>query len=116
MIVAMRAGISDAQQVEKTVGLPLRICCAGSALLGTLGRSLPMDFDEIRRVTITALFSDEVMLEQLVLKGGNALSLVYGLTERTSLDLDFSMEADFLDIEDARRRLFHAVRDRLRCV
>ena len=71
-----------------------------------------MDFDEIRRVTITALFSDEVMLEQLVLKGGNALSLVYGLTERTSLDLDFSMEADFLDIEDARRRLFHAVKDR----
>lgn len=65
-----------------------------------------MDFDEIRRVTITALFSDEVLFEHLVLKGGNALSLVYGLTDRTSLDLDFSMDADFPDIEDARRRLF----------
>ncbi len=43
-----------------------------------------MDFDEIRRVTITALFSDEVLFDHLVLKGGNALSLVYGLTERTS--------------------------------
>ncbi len=71
-----------------------------------------MDFDEIRKVTITALFSDEVLFEHLVLKGGNALSLVYGLTERTSLDLDFSMDADFLDIEDARRRLFFSVKDR----
>lgn len=71
-----------------------------------------MDFEEIRRVTITALFSDEVLLEQLVLKGGNALSLVHGLSERTSLDLDFSMEADFADVEDARRRIFYAVKDR----
>lgn len=71
-----------------------------------------MDFEEIRRVTITALFSDEVLLEQLVLKGGNALSLVHGLSERTSLDLDFSMDADFADVEDARRRIFYAVKDR----
>ena len=71
-----------------------------------------MDFDEIRWVTITALFSDEVLFEHLGLKGGNALSLVYGLTERASLDLDFSMDADFPDIEDARRRLFSSVKDR----
>ncbi len=71
-----------------------------------------MTFDEIRRVTIAALFSDDLLFEQLVLKGGNALSLVHGLTERTSLDLDFSMAADFVDIEDARRRLFFSVKDR----
>ncbi|HZO51538.1 MAG TPA: nucleotidyl transferase AbiEii/AbiGii toxin family protein, partial [Bryobacteraceae bacterium] len=71
-----------------------------------------MDFAEIRRVTITALFSDDVLYERLVLKGGNALSLVYGITQRTSLDLDFSMAGDFDDIEDARRRIFSALRDR----
>ena len=42
-----------------------------------------MDFAEIRRVTITALFSDHVLYERLVLKGGNALSLVYGITQWT---------------------------------
>ena len=46
-----------------------------------------------------------------MLKGGNALSLVHGLSERTSLDLDFSMDADFADVEDARRRIFYAVKD-----
>jgi len=71
-----------------------------------------MDFEAIRRVTITALFSDDMLMEYLVLKGGNALTLVYGISDRTSLDLDFSLEADFPDFEDARRRLFHAIRDR----
>ena len=71
-----------------------------------------MDFEAIRRVTITALFSDDMLMEHLVLKGGNALTLVYGISDRTSLDLDFSLETDFPDLEDARRRLFHAIRDR----
>lgn len=71
-----------------------------------------MDFAEIRRLAITALFSDDVLLERLVLKGGNALSLVYGLTNRTSLDLDFSMDEDFADIEEARERLFRALKER----
>lgn len=71
-----------------------------------------MDFAEIRRVAITALFSDDVLLDQLVLKGGNALSLVYELTSRTSLDLDFSMPGDFADLADAAKRIFRALRDR----
>jgi hypothetical protein len=75
-------------------------------------KSAFMDFAEIRRVAITALFSDDMLLERLVLKGGNALSLVYGLTNRTSLDLDFSMDEDFPDVEEARERLFRALRDR----
>jgi predicted nucleotidyltransferase component of viral defense system len=49
-----------------------------------------MDLEEVRRLTIIALFSDDELYEQIVLKGGNALNLVYGLSSRTSLDLDFS--------------------------
>lgn len=71
-----------------------------------------MDFAEIRRITIVALFSDDELFEQIVLKGGNALSLVYGLSSRTSLDLDFSIGEDFADLDAARRRVFHAVRER----
>lgn len=71
-----------------------------------------MDFAEIRRVAITAIFSDDLLLEHLVLKGGSALNLVYDLEGRTSLDLDFSMHSDFPDLNDARRRLFRALRDR----
>ncbi len=71
-----------------------------------------MDFAEVRRLTIVALFSDDQLFEQLVLKGGNALNLVYGLSPRTSLDLDFSIEKDFADLDDTRKRIFRAVRER----
>jgi predicted nucleotidyltransferase component of viral defense system len=71
-----------------------------------------MDFAEVRRLTIVALFSDDKLFEQLVLKGGNALSLIYRLSPRTSLDLDFSIEEDFSDLDDTRRRVLRAVRNR----
>lgn len=51
-----------------------------------------------------------------MLKGGNALSLVYGVSSRTSLDLDFSMSSDFPDLSEARRRIFRALRDRFDAV
>jgi hypothetical protein len=47
-----------------------------------------------------------------VLKGGNAISLVHRLSSRTSLDLDFSLERDFADPEEAKTRMFKALRDR----
>jgi len=47
-----------------------------------------------------------------VLKGGNALSLIYGISTRTSLDLDFSMDSDFPDVAEARERIFRALRNR----
>lgn len=62
-------------------------------------------FDEIRKLTITALFSDDLLFEQLVLKGGNAISLIYHISPRVSLDLDFSMEADFEDVEEVQARM-----------
>jgi predicted nucleotidyltransferase component of viral defense system len=71
-----------------------------------------MDFAEIRRHTIVALFSDDALLEELVLKGGNAISLIYGLTNRASLDLDFSIEDDFDDLDDTQQRIFKALERR----
>ena len=44
-----------------------------------------MEFTEIRRLTIIGLFSDDTLFEQLVLKGGNAISLIYGVGGRASL-------------------------------
>lgn len=70
-----------------------------------------MDFTAVRRLTIVALFSDDKLFDQIVLKGGNALSLVYGLSPRTSLDLDFSIDKDFVDFGDARSRIFNAIKD-----
>ena len=72
----------------------------------------PADFDEIRRIAITAVFSDDVLFERVVLKGGNALSLVLGLSKRTSLDLDFSIENDFEDLDDIRNRVKTALEKR----
>lgn len=53
--------------------------------------------NQIKRLTIISLVQDDDLMETLVLKGGNALSLGYGLSERASYDLDFSMEDDFED-------------------
>jgi predicted nucleotidyltransferase component of viral defense system len=71
-----------------------------------------MDLAKVRRLTITAMFSDDSLMEQLVLKGGNALSLVYGLGARTSLDVDLSIDGDFADFEDARIRIVRTLQKR----
>jgi predicted nucleotidyltransferase component of viral defense system len=72
----------------------------------------PTDYGEIRRIAITAIFSDDVLFERVVLKGGNALSLALGLSKRTSLDLDFSIENDFADLDDFRNRVHKALENR----
>jgi hypothetical protein len=71
-----------------------------------------MTFEQIRRTTIIALFSDDALREQLVLKGGNAISLIHKLGSRSSLDLDFSMESDFENFDETKERIFRALRDR----
>jgi hypothetical protein len=48
-------------------------------------------------------------MEALVLKGGNALTLIYQIGERSSVDMDFSMAERFSNLEDARRRIFTAL-------
>lgn len=70
---------------------------------------------EIRKTIIVAIASDDELMERLILKGGNALDIVYKLGERASLDVDFSMARDFADVDDLAEmqgRLFRALRDR----
>jgi predicted nucleotidyltransferase component of viral defense system len=74
---------------------------------------LGLDTDRIRTTIITALFSIDVLRSRLVLKGGNALRLVYKIQDRTSLDLDFSLDGEFQDLERARKLLLSNLRERL---
>jgi predicted nucleotidyltransferase component of viral defense system len=71
-----------------------------------------MNLEDVRRLVIIAMFSDDTLMEQLVLKGGNALALVYGFGGRTSIDVDLSIDGDFEDFEDTRTRIFQSLRKR----
>ena len=71
-----------------------------------------LDHNTIRRIAITAVFSDDYLFERVVLKGGNALAIALELSGRTSMDLDFSMENDFEDPDEAGRRLREALERR----
>lgn len=71
-----------------------------------------MDPDFIRRVIIRGLFSDDALLGQLVLKGGNALHLVHKIGNRSSLDIDVSLEHDFADAKNSVERIFVSMRKR----
>jgi len=51
--------------------------------------------EKIRELAIISLFYDDDLIDMFVLKGGNALNLVYGLNNRSSSDVDVSMEDDF---------------------
>lgn len=50
---------------------------------------------KIKRLTISALLADDILMALLVLKGGNAIDIGYDLSNRGSIDIDFSMENDF---------------------
>lgn len=71
-----------------------------------------MDFAEIRRLVIIAMFSDDVLFSQLVLKGGNALNLIHRLGSRSSIDIDLSLEKDFENLEETRIRIFDTLKSR----
>lgn len=75
-----------------------------------------MDFTDIPRLAIVAMFSDDVLLEQLVLKGGNALNLIHRLGSRSSLDLDLSIESDFEDFREIKTKLFRVLKERFASV
>lgn len=51
--------------------------------------------DLIKKTTITSLFSDDDLLDLLVLKGGNAMDIVYKVSSRASIDIDLSVDKDF---------------------
>lgn len=66
---------------------------------------------KIKKATITALASDDGLVEALVLKGGNAIDLAYsedfGSVSRASYDLDYSIsDGDFEgDIKEIENRI-----------
>jgi predicted nucleotidyltransferase component of viral defense system len=59
-----------------------------------------MDFADIRSLVIVALFAEDRLLDQLVLKGGNAINLIYGYGSRSSLDIDCSIDGDFANPDE----------------
>lgn len=66
--------------------------------------------DRIKKLAVTAMFSDDELMDELVLKGGNAMALIHKLTSRESVDLDFSMQHDFKDgPEQVQRRIESAL-------
>ncbi len=72
----------------------------------------PDRLEEIKRLTLIGLFSDDDLMDTLVLKGGNALDIVYRITPRASLDIDLSIENDFdvTQIDRIRDRIEKALR------
>ena len=74
--------------------------------------SSDLDFEQVRRVAITAMFADDTLMDVLVLKGGSALALVHRISRRFSFDLDFSLEGDVDNTDEFRSRIFRALRER----
>jgi predicted nucleotidyltransferase component of viral defense system len=68
----------------------------------------------IKTIALTAMASDDRLMEELVLKGGNALDLAYGVSTRASVDLDFSMGEDFESIELLTARIERCLVDTFR--
>jgi predicted nucleotidyltransferase component of viral defense system len=67
-----------------------------------------MDLDkleQIKKLAIISVFADDTLMKTLVLKGGNALDIVYKITPRASIDLDFSIESEFDSIDEFVNRL-----------
>ena len=65
----------------------------------------PVLLDQIKKWAVQALFSDDNLMNQLVLKGGNAMALIHKISSRASVDLDFSLRDDFADLAAVAMRL-----------
>lgn len=70
--------------------------------------SQPLDSDDtrgrIKKLGIVAMFSIDALFDELVLKGGNVLDLIYGVSTRASVDLDFSV-AGTVDILGMKQKI-----------
>jgi Nucleotidyl transferase AbiEii toxin, Type IV TA system len=71
-----------------------------------------MDLTDLRRLIIISIAADDFLVEKLVLKGGNALELVHQIGHRASLDIDYSIDGDFDDVDEVKNRLWRSIRDR----
>lgn len=45
--------------------------------------------EKIKKLAIISIVSDDELMEKLVLKGGNAIDLIYQVSGRASIDLIF---------------------------
>lgn len=66
--------------------------------------------EEIRKIGIIAMFSDDDLMEMIVLKGGSAISFFYSAYSRASTDLDFSLCDDF------DKEKLHVIEEKIRKV
>jgi predicted nucleotidyltransferase component of viral defense system len=74
-----------------------------------------LDLGEIRRLILRAIYQSDFLSELMILKGGTALQL-YGITQRASFDIDFSLfklpdydgfeEELKVEVENALRQVF----------
>jgi hypothetical protein len=58
--------------------------------------------EDFKKLVIIALFSEPSLKQALVLKGGNLLDVVYGISTRPSKDIDLSMCGEFQNPEETR--------------
>lgn len=70
-----------------------------------MSKPTPALLDQIKRWAVQAMFSDDALMNQLVLKGGNAMALIHKISSRASVDLDFSLSKDFADLAAVATRL-----------
>ncbi len=50
---------------------------------------------ELKTIVLKSLMSNDLLFDTLILKGGNALELIYEITDRASTDIDFSLRDDY---------------------
>ncbi len=65
--------------------------------------------EEIKKLAIIAVFSDDILMETFVLKGGNAIDIIYQVANRASIDLDFSIETDLGSIDTFTAKINQAL-------
>ena len=68
------------------------------------------DLGSFKREVILALFADNTLMQQLVLKGGNLLDVVYGISTRPSRDIDLSICGEVEDLNRFRQMIEKALR------
>ena len=69
--------------------------------------------DKVKKITIITLVSDDYLMDKLVLKGGNAINVIYNLSHRASIDLDYSIQDDFEkeELENIKDKIERLLKD-----
>jgi len=102
ILADVKSGLSDEEIMQKhqiprqTIKTALRtLIKMGAVPKSEIARRPDYFFRRVRRIGIIAMFSDDELMNRLVLKGGNALDIAYSMYSRSSIDLDFSIETAF---------------------